>query len=206
MLDVAGGAAFLIFVLAAMLVWIPGPPAGHRRRVNALLAVLLVVSATAGLTQRNLWPFSSWPLVAGTLNDEVSFGRILAVDSMGVAHDVDYRAWQPLGIDELMSWLDLVYPGLPPDRQHQTIAHLLQRAETGRAHAHAGGRVGVNDRLLGPLTAPYFILHPAWWTDPSRVSARPFERIRYVRDTWRLSEGPRGPSARRRTVFAYPER
>ena len=204
MLDVVGGIGFVVFVLAAVFVWLPAPPAAYRLRVNGLIAVVLLISATSGLTQRNLWPFSSWPLVAGTLTDEVSFGRILALDSKGVEHEVDYRAWQPLAIDELMSWLDLVYPKLPADRQHQSIAELLQLAEKARVRARAGGRVGLNDRLFGPLTAPYFILHPTRWTDPASVPPEPFEKIRYVRDTWHLSEGPHGSSASRRTVFEYP--
>ena len=41
----------------------PGP--AGRRAVNAFLLYTLAASFGAGLLQRDLWPFSDWPLVAG---------------------------------------------------------------------------------------------------------------------------------------------
>jgi hypothetical protein len=205
MLDVAGTVLFITFVLAAVQLWVPAPATVRRLQLNVLLAVVILGSGSAGLAQRNLWPFSSWPLVAGTLEDQVTFGRLLAVDGRGDEYEVDYRAWQPLAFDELMSWVDFVYPTLDPDAQRQAGAELLRLAETARRKARAGERLGGTQRFFGPVAAPYFILHPRRWTDPTSVPGTQFERVRYVRETWHLSTWRgRAEDRRRAVVFEYP--
>jgi hypothetical protein len=206
MLDVAAALGFLAFVTAGVRLWKTGLSAeAYRRRVNVFLAVILMVSFAAGLGQRDLWPFSSWPLVAGTLDDEITQPRMVAVDADGAEHDVDVRAWQPLSFDELMSWMDLVFPTLDADARSRAAAHLVGLAERARLRAVAGEPIGSWSRYLGPLTAPTFILHPYRWSDRSKIPARELTGLRFYHETWSLSARARGAhTLRRQLVFRYP--
>ena len=205
MLNLVAAAAFATFVAAAFRVAHEGLPEQRRRRVNTFLVVLLTISFATGLTQRELWPFSSWPLVAGVLEDEVTHGRIVAVDRDGVEHDVDYRAWQPLSFDELMAWMDAVFPMLDAAAKDRTAAHLVSLAEQSRRRVIAGDAAGSTRAVLGPLSAPSFILHPRRWTDRAKVPPVDLVGLRYFHETWSLSERARGGTdVRRKLVFEFP--
>lgn len=208
MLDVLATLAFAAFVMAAWRVPEAGLPADvRRRRINVLLAVVVAISFGTGLTQRELWPFSSWPLVAGMLDDQVTHGRIVAVDVAGVEHDVDYRAWQPVSFVELMSWMDAEFPRLGDAAKVRAAAHLVSRAEQARQRAAGGGSPGSSRAFLGPLTAPYFILHPRRWIDPHTAPPRELVGLRYYRETWSLAARARGVTdVRRELVFEFPPR
>jgi hypothetical protein len=207
MLDSAAALGFLAFLVAALRLWNRTPADVHRRRVNVFLWIVLIVSFAAGLGQRDLWPFSSWPLLAGTLDDEVTHGRIVGIDREGVEHDIDYRAWQPVSFDELMSWMDAVFPSLGPEARNRAAVHLVRLAERARTRALAGESIGSSDRYLGPLGAPFFILHPRRWSDPMQVPAREIAGLRFYHETWSLSARARGSGAvRRQLVFEYAPR
>jgi len=155
------------------------------------LAFAAAVSFGAGLSQRDAWPFSSWPLAASAPGRSVTYSTIAAVDPGGVEHAVDYRAWQPLGFDELLSWVQLEFPKLPPAERDEAARHLLGLAEAARARAVAEGRVGYFDRFLGPLAAPDFLLHPRLWTSHAAPPAR-FVGLRVYSETLVLDDPRRG--------------
>ena len=98
-------------------------------------------------------------------------------------------ALQPLGLDELSPWLLYNFTRLPEDGQARAAAYILERAETARRRAATGGRVGDFERYLGPLTAPYFLLHPHRWSRPERAPQRPFVRLRVYHLTWERGTG-----------------
>ena len=184
MLDVLAGGAFLgfvILVLAACRI------RGERRRavVGLLLAYTTALSFGAGLAQRDAWPFSAWSLAARRLEESVTYDVLLAVDAAGREHDVDYRAWRPLGFDELLSWIPQEMPKLDPAARARVAKGLLARAERCRQDARRGEGC-VRDRL-GPLTAPDFLLHPRLWSRPEAVPAQPFVRVRLYRETLQLA-------------------
>ena len=208
MLNVLAALAFAAFVVTALRVSKASLPADiRRRRVTVFLAVILAISFGTGLTQRELWPFSSWPLVAGMLDDQVTHGRIVAVDVVGAEHDVDYRAWQPLSFDELMAWMDGVFPKLDEAARIRTAAHLVSLAEQARQRATAGESTGSTRPFFGPLTAPYFILHPRRWVDRHTAPQSELVGLRYYRETWSLSARARGVTdVRRELVFEFPRR
>ncbi len=205
MLDVVAAVAFAVFVAAALGTLGDGLPEDRRRRrINLFLVVLLAISFGTGLTQRELWPFSSWPLVAGMLDDQVTHGRIVAVDRAGVEHNVDYRAWQPLSFDELMAWMDAKFPTLSPDAQQSAAAHLVSLAEDARQRVIAGASPGSRS-ILGPLAAPHFILHPRRWTSRESAPQTELVGLRYYRETWSLSARARGVAeVRRELAFEFP--
>jgi hypothetical protein len=206
MLNVAAGLGFAGFVLLALAVAAAprGSPRG-KALVHALLLYSVGISFGAGLTQRDAWPFSAWPLVAGVLPESVTHPRLVAVDERGVEHAVDYRAWQPLGFDELMAWLDRELLRLPPASRDRAGAYLLGRAEQARQRARAGLDPGYFGRVFGPAQAPYFLLHPRTWTAPDTVPAQPFVRLRLYHERWSPRERQRrGAPPGRLLVFEYP--
>jgi len=104
----------------------------RRRRTNVFLWAVLFISFAAGITQHDLWPFSSWPVLAHTLPSGWNYSPppdINGVDSSGNEYDVDYRAWQPLALEELTSWIRLHFAHLDPAERDRAGAYLLGRGE-----------------------------------------------------------------------------
>lgn len=207
MLNVLSGLCFAGFLLTALLVassergWI----APRRCFVNLFLAYAVLASFAAGLSQRDAWPFSKWPMAGGRAEAEYSAIRIVAVGEDGVERGIDYRAWQPMAFDELMPWMHRTFPRLPRASQDRVVAHLLQKAESARSKARAGGGAGYLDRFLGPLAAPEFDLHPRPWSHPDAVPVRRFVALRVYREAWNQEERRRDPSrVERRLLYESP--
>jgi len=192
--------AFAAFVLLGLLAR-RGP-----RWTQAFLLCAVLVSSAPGLLQLDAWPFAAWPLVAGTAPARARFPRLVAVDATGAEHEIDYRAWQPLSVDELYAWLDLRFPTLPPGDRHEAAAWLLRRAEAGRGAARTGATIGTGN-WLGPLAAPSFQLHPALWRTPEDAPSQPFVGLRLYRESWTVGERLRTDAApERRLRFEHLER
>lgn len=192
MLNVIAGLGFAAFLLCAVLLRATerrAAPDARRRHVTAFVALFLVLSFASGLSQRDLWPFAHWPIVSLVVRPYILIPKLVGVDADGREHDLDFRALQPLGLDELSPWLLYNFTRLPEDGQARAAAYILERAETARRRAAAGGRVGDFERYLGPLTAPYFLLHPHRWSHPERTPQRPFVRLRVYHLTWERGTG-----------------
>jgi hypothetical protein len=175
-----------------------------RRLVNVFLIYTLIVSFGAGLLQKDCWPFSNWPLVASLHPPMVRYSRLVGVDANGREHDVDYRAWQPFVIEELLGWADSRLLPLEPAERDRAGAYLVSIVERGRQRAARGERVGYFDRYWGPFTAPYFLLHPKLWTSPEQTPAVPLVGVRFYHESWNLEERRVHPSAVQRSlVYEY---
>jgi hypothetical protein len=199
MLNVVSAACFVGFLLAALAVAV-APPGRRRRAVNALLLYSMLVSFGAGLSQHDAWPFAKWPMAGGLADVDASNTRVVGVDASGVEHAIDYRAWQPLGFDELNPWMHRTFPRLPRAEQERVAAFLRDLAERARQRAQAGRGVGYFHRFLGPLAAPYFDLHPGAWD--AGVPAQPFSGLRVYRESWNQEERRRDPArVTRRLVY-----
>ena len=197
--NIAAALAFAAFVASALAcAGRRAPPPKRKARVSLFLLYACAASFEVGLTQRDLWPFVAWPLVAGRIGPTVTHPRLVAVDARGAEHDVDYRAWQPLSLDELYAWSEQDLMRLPPSQRDSAFAYLLQLAEAGRARAASGGRPGQRVLVPAPLTAPLFLLHPHRWDDSAAVPPAPFVALRYYRETWSLER-----RARRREDVAW---
>jgi hypothetical protein len=195
-LNVLSALCFLGFLAAALLVALSerGWISPRRRFVNVFLLYAVLASFAAGLSQKDAWPFSKWPMAGGRAGAEASTIRIVAVDDLGVERGIDYRAWQPVAFDELIPWMHRTFPRLPRTAQDRAVAHLLEAAESARKKAQAGGGVGYLHRFLGPLAAPEFDLHPRLWSPPGGVPPRPFVALRVYRESWNQEERRRDPS------------
>ena len=207
MLNVFGAICFLGFLLAAL--WVRASegaePARRRRRINAYLAYALAASFAAGLSQKDAWPFAKWPMAGGRADPRGDTIRIVAVDADGAEREVDYRAWQPMAYEELVPWMHRTFTRLPARDQDQVAAYLLAKAESARQRAVAGRGPGSAGRILGPLAAPEFDLHPPWWSAPADVPTRPLVRLRVYRETWDQEERRRDPSRfTRRILHEWP--
>ena len=207
MLNLLGAAAFLGFLAVALAVALAAraPADVRRRRVRAFLLHAVLASFAAGLLQRDLWPFAKWPMAGGRADADAQNTRFMAVDEAGAEHDVDYRAWQPIGFDELIPWAHRTLPRLPPSAQDAVAAHLLSLAEASRARTRGGGRPGTLDRWLGPFTAPYFDLHPRRWRGPQDAPPQRFVKLRVYRERWNQEERRRDPTrVQRALLLEYP--
>lgn len=202
-------ASCLLFVgfLATGLLAIARRPGSGKRALNLFLLWAVGSSLFAGLSQHDLWPFAAWPIKALIPAPSAALHRIVCVDARGQEHRVDYRAWQPFGVDELHPWMIFRFSDLPPEGQDQAAAYLIELAERGRRRARDGRGVGYFDRWLGPATAPYFMLHPRLWRTPADVPPEPFVGLRVYWEGWSLAERRRDAGAvERELLYEYPRR
>ena len=177
---------------------------GRRRLVQAFLGYAVAASSLPGLLQRDAWPFSSWKLIASRVTPTTRTavgGFPVLVPLVGDAEQAtDFRAWEPLPFEELRGWLIGVFPQLPASSKREAFAYLLQRANAAREKGNRRFRFATVDRL-GPLSAPYFVLHPRNWSPGSPVR---FDGIRYYAELWDLEERARtGRPPRRILVYEY---
>ena len=182
-----------------------GVPA-RQRAVSLFLVYVCGVSLTAGLSQRDLWPFSSWALMIGAaptdIGDDPENLLVLGVDTAGREHPIDYRAWQPLGVEELQAWLRIRFGKLPPDARDRVAGYLIGLAEAGRTAVKRGRSPGYFDRFLGPFTAPTHQLHPPIWNRPEDAPPFPFVGLLIYREYWNL-EARRSDGTQIRRVLVY---
>ena len=191
--DGLAAACFLFF--AAGAAWSASGRAGDVRarqhRASLFVASVLVVSLAVGIFEKDLYPFTSWPLMSWLYPRSYPLKRFVAVDARGTEHDVDYRAWEPLSGDELASWMAMRFQMLGPSQKDSIARDLLRRATDGALRATAGERIGRFDRVLGPLTAPLFHLHPTPWDRQASIPALPLEAFRLYLEQWDPDAGTR---------------
>jgi hypothetical protein len=166
----------------------------NRKLVNVFIVYTLLLGFGAGLTQREIWPFSAWPLVAGKVPTPVTHPRFMAVDADGREHDIDYRAWGPIEIDELIAWEEKNFLRLDRGSQDRVASYLLGIIERARQRWAAGEPERHFDRYLGPLSAPFFLGHPERWIAGTQVPAKPFVGLRLYKESWSVEERARDRS------------
>jgi len=166
----------------------------NRLLVNLFIAYTLAVSLGAGLTQREIWPFSAWPLVAGRVPTPVTHPRFLAVDADGREHEIDYRAWAPIEFDEFIGWEEKNFHRLDRESQDRVASYVLGIIERNRQRWAAGKPERHFDRYLGPFSAPFFLGHPDRWIAGARVPEKPFVGLRLYKETWSVEERRRDPA------------
>jgi hypothetical protein len=206
-MEVVKGLLFLGFVALGLVAAYSTRGKGDERRfVNVLLVYTIVLGLGAGLTQREVWPFSTWPLVAALVPPTVTHPRIVAIDAEGQEYPIDYRAWAPLEIDELLGWEGKYFFGLDRAAQDRVGAYLLGIIEHNREQWSAGKPVLYFERYLGPLSTPFFLGHPEHWTRGAGVPAQPFRGLRLYNESWNVEERWRDPSkVVRQLAYEYRE-
>lgn len=216
MINVIGALSFAGFVLVGLAVLALHrrytDVADRQRVTSALIGYVVIVCVGAGLTQRSLWPFASWSLMAVPAprslltEDDWHPARIVGVTPDGREHRIDYRSWQPFSYAELVdTWLPYRFPDLPPDARDRVGAWLLSQANAARQTAIEGGTPGTWSRILGRLTAPPHFFHATRWSDPAHAPAEPFEGIRLYLEYFDVEARARDPDRLRLVlVYEYP--
>jgi hypothetical protein len=210
--NIASTFCFLLFLILGLRVALSGglrSSIARRRRTNVFLWAVLFISFGAGLTQHNLWPFSSWPVLAYAVSTGSNYPplpRIVGVDAGGREFDIDYRAWRPLALEELESWIRLNFAQLDPASRDRVGAYLLGRANHAREQALSPAGLPYPNRWFGPLTAPTHMLHPAIWSHPESVPRNQLVELRIYGETWNLEERRRDPQkVTRILIFDFRE-
>jgi hypothetical protein len=193
---------FLTFVAIGLIVaWSSHRRAANRAIVNVLIAYAVVVSFTVGFSQRESWPFSTWPFIAGRVARPSTFPRIVATDAQRSEYQIDYRAWEPLEFDELMAWKDQSFFRLDRAGRDAVAAYLLERVEKARRQWPAGEARDFN-RFFGPFSAPLFLGHRGYWDAGAPNEA--FTGLRFYAEIWDVEERARDPSkVERQLLYEY---
>ncbi len=175
-----------------------------RRRASLFTIWLLVATLGIGLLERDLYPFTSWPLISWLYPRSYPLRRYILVDARGAEHDIDGRAWEPLSADELASWMAMRFMGLDSTRRDSVARDLMRRATAGVERARAGQRIGTYDRFLGPFSAPLFHVHPQPWNDSGALPPLPFQAFQLYVETWDPDDGARKPAnVPRKLLYEY---
>ena len=167
--EVARLAAFLLFLVLGIAT------ARNRRNARLFVGYTIVISLFSGVTQLDVWPFTSYTLAAFRPRPHVVIcsSQIVGVDASGREWDVDPLSWSPHYHSIVQYWLDSRWSKLPPAQQRETMQFLARRAEQARAE---GRRIGFQ-RYLGPAYDPY------WWLlrRPAETSKTPYVALRVYR-------------------------
>jgi hypothetical protein len=179
---------FLLFLGFAVRVAVARPLV-RRARVNALLLYVLCVTAAAGLTQRDSWPFAAQRIFYHSFPAGHVFQRwtLQVVDAAGRECEVDSHFASPVTLMVLLEWLERDYPQLSEPQQQRVMRFLFVRArEAGERAAH--GRDPAVTRVLDSLAPPaHWALYTLYASDDFRRCV-PYAGLRLYRDVWRPSE------------------
>ena len=210
MTNLAGALLFLGFVALAIGL-ASGRIAALRGQAGAsrLIVYVIVASCGAALTARDFWPFSYWHMMQLVAPEGVGTGyrlpRLVGVTASGAEYRIDYRAWEPLDEDELMTWLKFEFPNLRQTAQDSIGRFLLAKANAARAAVHAGRAPGTFARVLGPFTAPTHEMHRTRWTTTDAVPADSFVQFRMYDEQWSVEGRARDSTVVRLVLFyQYP--
>jgi hypothetical protein len=203
--DLAGALAFAL-VLALAAITAMAERGGDRHRIRRwrqrVIGYVVGLTALAGVSGRDAWPFSAWALMTGTPTRAIGVAtpvlQLVAVSAEGREYRVDVRAVEPFSFEELRGWLRDQFFALPPAERDSAARYLLARLNAARARVRVGDPPGTQGRWLGPLRAPFHSLHPAWWTRPDDVPSEPFVSLRVYREWWDAAERAQSESAVRR--------
>jgi hypothetical protein len=213
MLNILSAICFVTLLVTGIALAFSGnacSPAGRRGWTNAYLVFALLFSFAAGLGQRDMWPFSSWTMMVGLTppaTRTLPTLRIVGVDAGGNEYDIDYRAWQPLSLEEMYGWIRRNFFQLDPASQGAVARFLLYQSNRAREAAIAQGGLDNYHRVLGPFTAPTHELHPPLWNRSTEVPAFPLVGLRLYEESWDLQVPPGAPLRVTRNLrHEYPRR
>jgi hypothetical protein len=195
-------ASFLVFVALGARVAAGGP--ARPRALQVFLAYACALALGVGLSQRDAWPFSSYPIAAGLAGggERQTWIELCGVDDLGHEWTVDPRAWSPLAHQTVQLWFVRSWAHLSVQERREAGRFLLGRAEAARARLASGASVG-RERVLGPLAAPdWSLLHGVH----APVPATPLRSLRIYEHAWVPREAYHDPALRQRTLVAEFDR
>lgn len=197
-LDLARLFCFVLFLFLGGRIHFASASPDRLRRISLFIGFTLFMHLATGITQRDAWPFSPYPLMRGTWSERWQYSKVvfMGVDGGGREWPVDPMAWSPLFPLVLQEWFISYYPTLSTAEREAALQFLFEKAEMSRRFADQGRRVG-GERLLGPLTAP------DWWLYHRHRdgSTQPLQRLRVYRELWFPTVRARDASAFQRHLI-----
>jgi hypothetical protein len=98
-------ALFLAFLGGAGSVAGTASPAARRRRASVFVAFAVMASLGSGVAGRESWPFSTWSMDNTRMPSDFRFLQLVVVDSGGREYPIDSRAFEPVSLPDLTTWL-----------------------------------------------------------------------------------------------------
>src|SRR5260221_5547555 len=147
-------AAFGLFLVLGAVMTVASRTRFAKATERAFIALTVALMLVAGLGNRDLWPFSSYPIIpeSSLRYREGVWYEVRVVDAAGHEHRVDRQAWSPLAPTVIDKWIERTFMARLDDGQRRRAAlFLLSQAESNQCST---------DRLLGLLAAPDWLLGP----------------------------------------------
>ena len=122
-------ATFLVFVALGLRVR-RASDAARRAAVSHLVVYVLVLSALAGVLQRDDWPFTSHTIAVGRAraDSRVCQTRFFGLDSSGELWHLDPYTFTPVYDSILQYWVEQALPRLDEAQRARVLSFLLARA------------------------------------------------------------------------------
>lgn len=193
---------FLVFLGLGFRV-MQAPSETRRRRIIGFIGYTFAVHLLVGVSQRDAWPFSPYPLMRGRWDENSTHDAVVfvGVDAAGREWPVDATAWAPVFPLVLQEWFYATFPRLTAEAKSLVAVYLHERAEQWRSANREGRKIG-NDRLLGRFAAP------DWWNYRLIVESAPtpFVKLRIYRTAWIPRDRYLDPSrVNRRVIYDTAE-
>jgi hypothetical protein len=193
---------FVLFIFLGLRISRPSDPIRRRKKITTFIVFTIAMHLATGISQRDAWPFSPYPLMRGRWNEKWQYSKvvIVGVDVSAKEWPLDAMTWSPVFPLVLQEWFNTYFPTLSSAERRNDLAFLLQKAEVARERMRAGQRIG-NEKFLGPLTAS------DWWLYERVREASPsrFTALRVYREMWFPEKRATDPrSFRRALIDEYP--
>jgi hypothetical protein len=145
-------AIFVIFLMLGAAVALTWKTRYARLAEAMFIGWFSAMTLGAGIANRDLWPFSSYPIIPESSERyrEAVWYEVVAVDAAGVERRIDSS---PLTRTVLQKWVERTFFGTIDDEGRRRAARFLL--------ARANAETCRNDVILGPLAAPDWLLGPA---------------------------------------------
>lgn len=120
-------AAFGLFLLSGAGMLIAGRTRFARAAERLFIAYFAALTLVAGIGNRDLWPFSSYPIIPESSERyrEAVWYEVRAVDGNGREHRVDARAWSPLSPWVVEKWIERTFIARLDDAGRRRAARFL---------------------------------------------------------------------------------
>jgi hypothetical protein len=160
----ARAALFLVFVALSIIASLTARDEVKRRRTQRFIVLAVLASLAAGLTGREAWPFSAWPMDNALMPGNFQYLMPVVADAQGKEYPVDPRAFEPVSWIDLSTWF-AARSASDSVAVRETGPWLLRVLRGARARAARHDDVGRFRRRLGIFAAPHTFISPVRWSE-----------------------------------------
>ena len=195
---------FLVFVVLGLSIW-RASGNGRHRAILRLITYVVVVTCIVGFTQIESWPFTNWALVHSMRRTKMNRWELIGLDNRGRGYEIDPRVVEPMGMEELDTWMRHDFLQIDPGGQKSVADWIVGRAEEARLRFLKTGSIGTDGWILGPLAAPHHFTRGRVWNTSRDVPPDPFAKLQIWFSEWDVEERARDERrVTRRLIYASP--